>query len=62
MPRYSFHMSIGSAYIHDYESTVLADDAASRSRAIKEPSEAPRGEARLRWVSEKVARRSPRVA
>ena len=36
MPRYFFHMSVGPAYIHDYEGTVLANDAAARARAIED--------------------------
>jgi len=36
MPRYFFHMSVGPAYIHDYEGTVMANDAAARARAIED--------------------------
>jgi hypothetical protein len=35
MPRYFFHMAIGPAYIHDYEGTELANEAAARKRAIE---------------------------
>jgi hypothetical protein len=36
MPRYFFHMAIGPAYIHDYEGTELANEAAARKRAIED--------------------------
>ena len=36
MPRYFFHMSIGPAYIHDYEGTDLTKDDAARKRAIED--------------------------
>ena len=36
MPRYYFHISTGSAYIHDYEGMELANDAAARQWAIRD--------------------------
>jgi hypothetical protein len=36
MPRYYFHMSLSSAYIHDHEGVELADHNAARERAIQD--------------------------
>jgi len=36
MPRYFFHISMGSAYVHDYEGVELATEAAARQRAIQD--------------------------
>ena len=36
MPRYYFHISMGSAYIHDYEGMELANDPAARQWAIRD--------------------------
>ena len=36
MSRYFFHLSIGPAYIHDYEGVELANEGAVRKRAVED--------------------------